>query len=388
MNIAILGNCFGDEGKGAITHHLSPQYDWVVRFNGGANAGHTIYRDGKKYVHNLLPSVDFRVPQIKSYLGSGMVIDLEKLTDEIVQAEKDFPGVAKRIYIDKNAFIVEEKHKDLDKKNNSHIGTTNRGIGPAYMDKVGRTGTRIHNVLNGYDPYYNDIIRPLFNMGVNFVNLLQVRDEMSRAKILYEGAQGILLDINHGIYPYVSSSDCTLGGIYANGFHFAPPTKVYGVGKCYSTKVGEGPFPTEIEDEATQNELRKRGNEYGATTGRPRRVGWLDLAALKYTCKVAGITDLIITKFDILNGMKEVPVALFYEKEPLGPSDFFNTKPIYINMPGWETCEEVTRNEDGFEFIGHEESLCNFIAQIEKQTECRVSYISCGIEPKHIIKWQ
>lgn len=390
-NIAILGAMWGDEGKGHITHHLSKKYDWVIRFNGGANAGHTIYRDGKKYVHNLLPSVDFRVPQVKSYLGAGMVIDLEKLVQEVYEADDAFPGVGKRIYVDKNAFIVESKHKAEDKAKNAHIGSTNRGIGPAYMSKVGREGVRIGDLFAaGSDPYYGDFMYQLVGRGVNFVNLLQVRDEMSRGNLLYEGAQGVLLDINHGIYPYVSCSDCTVGGIYSSGFHFAPPTKVYGVAKCYTTKVGEGPFPTELQGDEAE-ELRKRGNEYGATTGRPRRVGWLDLPALEYACKVSGITDLILTKFDILMGMEKVPLCILYDKPPKSPSAFFDVTPQYVTMKGWNTVDQYSRmfgeDEYAVEGVDYSGELYDFIRQVEKSVGCQVRYISKGTEPKDIIEW-
>lgn len=377
MNIAILGAMWGDEGKGHITHHLSKNYDWVIRFNGGANAGHTIYRDGVKFVHNLMPSVDFRVPNVKAYLGSGMVIDLGKLLEEIQGVEKAFPGSAQRIYVDKNAFVVLPEHKETDKKQNAHIGSTNRGIGPAYSDKIGRKGVRIHNMIQLYfdcslELSEHDTMHDLLNSGIHFVDLLEVRDEMSNSKLLYEGAQGVLLDINHGIYPYVSCSDCTIGGIYSSGFHFAPPQKVYGVAKCYTTKVGEGPFPTEIHGEEAE-ELRKLGNEYGATTGRPRRVGWLDLPALNYACKVAGITDLIVTKFDILSGMDKVPMCNLYDKEPTSPSAFFKAQPQYVKVAGWK----------GTDYAGE---LSDFIRQVEASTGCPVSYISKGTDAKDIIQ--
>jgi adenylosuccinate synthase len=393
MNIAVLGAMWGDEGKGHITHHLSRGYDWVIRFNGGANAGHTIYRDGKKFVHNLMPSVDFRIPQVKAYLGAGMVIDLEKLRDEVYDADEAFPGVGKRIYVDKNAFLVSERHKEEDKAKNAHIGSTNRGIGPAYMDKIGRTGVRVGDMFSrGASASRNvDLMYQLVGKGVNFVNLLDVRDEMSRSNLLYEGAQGVLLDINHGIYPYVSCSDCTVGGIYSSGFHFAPPTKVYGVAKCYTTKVGEGPFPTELSGEEAEA-LRKRGNEYGATTGRPRRVGWLDLPALNYACQVSGINSLILTKFDILAGMEKVPLAFLYEREPKSPSHFFDDHPQYLSLKGWSTVEKYKHKlgddpEDVFEVFDYSHEMYEFIRQVEKSTGRRVEYISKGTDNKDIIEW-
>lgn len=375
MNLAVLGAAFGDEGKGHIIHHYSKDYDWVIRFNGGANAGHTIYRDGKKYVHNLLPSVDFRHPNIKAYLGSGMVIDLEKLRNEVYAADDAFPGIAKNIYVDKSAFLVESRHKEEDKEKNGHIGSTNRGIGPAYKDKMDRKGVRIGDLFNYRfnDPYYDDFIYQLVGRGVNFVDLLEVKNEMVGKNLLYEGAQGILLDINHGIYPYVSCSEATVAGIYSSGFHWAPPDRVIGVAKAYATKVGTGPFPTELEG-AEAEALRERGQEYGATTGRPRRIGWLDLPALKYACQVGGITELVITKFDILNGMEEVPVCIAYDKPVTSPQDFFKAQAQYVKIPGWKNAKELNQ-------------LSPFITQITNSTGKRVTQISCGTKPEDILDW-
>jgi adenylosuccinate synthase len=375
MNIAILGAVWGDEGKGAITHHMSKDYDWVVRFGGGANAGHTIYRDGVKYVHNLLPSVDYRHKHIKSYLGAGMVIDLEKLRDEVLEAEKHYPEVAATIYVDKDAFLVTSKHKEEDIATNSHIGSTNRGIGPAYKDKVGRSGYRVGDIrsgrFEGYIPYLY-LVEQLSAMGVHFTYVMEMEEEFKTSNILFEGAQGVLLDINHGIYPYVSSSDCCVSGIVSSGFGFVYINRIYGVAKAYTTKVGAGPFPTEYEGKEAE-ELRERGHEYGATTGRPRRVGALDLPALKYACKKGGITDLIVTKFDILDGLKEVKVCTSYNKPPTSSSDFFTAEPIYSNIKGWSA---KNKNE-----------LEEFIEMIASQTGVDVRYISWGTDPKDIIKW-
>ena len=390
-NIAILGAMWGDEGKGHITHHLSKNYDWVIRFNGGANAGHTIYRDGVKFVHNLLPSVDFRIPQVKAYLGAGMVIDIEKLRDEVYDADEVYPGVGKRIYVDKNAFIVLPEHKEQDKAKNAHIGSTNRGIGPAYMDKIGRSGVRVADLFHRASMTFRDEMYQLHSKGVRFVDLAQVRDEMTRSNLLYEGAQGVLLDINQGIYPYVSCSDCTVGGIYTSGFHFAPPQKVYGVAKCYTTKVGEGPFPTEIDGEEAEA-LRKRGNEYGATTGRPRRVGWLDLPALEYACNVGGINELIMTKFDILAGMDKVPVGMLYDSPPKNPRDFFEAKPQYISLKGWPGVQKINQKfDEGTEYetdyVDYPHDLYEFIRQVEKSVGRIVRYISTGTDSKDILQW-
>jgi adenylosuccinate synthase len=377
MNIAVLGAMWGDEGKGHITHHFSRDFDWVIRFNGGANAGHTIYRDGVKFVHNLLPSVDFRVPTVKAYLGAGMVIDLKKLRDEVYDLEEHYPGVAKRIYVDREAFMVLDEHKDEDKSTNAHIGSTNRGIGPAYRDKVSRKGIRIDDLYHPsrfFDPYYDDFMYQLAGRGVHFVHQLDMQPEMETKNLLFEGAQGVLLDINHGIYPYVSCSDATIGGIYASGFGFAKIDTVYGVAKCYTTKVGEGPFPTELQGEEGEK-LRKMGNEFGATTGRPRRVGWLDLPALKYACQKGGINKLILTKFDILNGMDKVPLCVSYDKAPTCPYDFFEPSLKYKNVSGWTDAKYLPRLE-------------SFIKEVEGATAINVDYISCGTNDEDILRWR
>jgi len=372
-NIAVLGAVFGDEGKGSLTHFFSKNYDWVVRYSGGANAGHTIYRDGVKYVHNLLPSFDWRSPKPKAFLGSGMVIDLEQLHLEITKLYALNINFPSRVYVDPDAFIVMPEHKEEDKNLNGHIGSTNRGIGPAYKSKIGRCGIRIRDVMDGAT-LNRHLVEEMKNLGVHFNGVLELRNQMSNDSLLFEGAQGIMIDINHGTYPYVSCGDSGLAGIHASGFSWAPPEKVYGVAKAYTTKVGEGPFPTEIHgDEA--NSLRERGNEYGATTGRPRRVGWLDLPALKYACDKGGITDLIVTKFDILNGMKEVPVCTSYQKAPICSSDFFTAKPNYSNINGWEDASK-------------KEQLAFFIKKIEDSTERKVEIISFGISEKDIVSYR
>lgn len=378
MNIAVLGAVWGDEGKGHIVHHLSENYDWVIRFNGGANAGHTIYRDGVKYVHNLMPSFDWRFTRPKAFLGSGMVIDLEQLHKEIVTMEEKsfsrFPvgSISKRVYVDPDAFIVLPEHKEMDKQLNGHIGSTNRGIGPAYVAKISRKGIRIRDVMEGASEHRH-WIELMKGMGVHFKGIIELRREMEYQHLLFEGAQGVMLDINHGIYPYVSCSESTVAGIYSCGFHWGKPEKVYGVAKCYTTKVGEGPFPTELQGQEA-HDLRERGNEYGATTGRPRRVGWIDLPALDYACQKGGINNLILTKFDILNGMDRVSMCVAYDKPPMSSHDFFDAKPQYITVPGWSDAKD-------------EEQLVPFIQRVEKSTGCNVSYISCGTDSKDIVSW-
>ena len=370
MNIAILGQQMGDEGKGRVVHDFSPDYDWVIRFNGGANAGHTIYRDGVKFVHNLMPSFDWRSKRPKAFLGSGMVIDLNQLLKEVEDLYSVNPEAVSRVYVDWNAFIVTEQHKEEDRANNKGIGTTNRGIGPAYRDKIYRKGQRICDVSSSNE--YSQLITKLKSLGVNFVDALELYDQMSKSSLLFEGAQGIMIDINHGTYPYVTCSEATIAGAYSSGFTF-PISKVYGIGKCYSTRVGEGPFPTEIFGEEA-NMLREAGNEYGATTGRPRRVGWLDLPALSYACKVGGITDVILTKFDILNNLPIVRIATEYENlVPTSPKHFFTAKPKYTTVPGWKDAKNV-------------EELKLFLDTVTSYTGMNISHISCGTSPDDLIK--
>jgi adenylosuccinate synthase len=370
--IAVLGSQMGDEGKGHVTHHLSKDFDWVIRFSGGANAGHTIYRDGKKYVHNLLPSFDWRYPNAKAFLGAGMVIDLEQLQKEVsALADTDeLKANCGKIYVDPDAFVVLQNHKDTDRAINAHIGSTNKGIGPAFVDKVGRKGIRIKDLLK--EPSTNSHVQSLTKMGVHFKHALELRGQMENENLLFEGAQGVMIDLNHGTYPYVSCGDSTVAGVYLSGFAWVRLDRVYGVAKCYMTKVGEGPFPTEMFGEEAQK-LRVHGNEYGATTGRPRRLGHIDLPALDYACKKGGITHLIVTKFDILNGMKSVKACVSYQKTPVCPDDFFNAEPAYVDVPGWDDAKDIGQ-------------LKSFIDLVESSVGIPIELVSCGVGSDDIMR--
>ncbi len=366
-SVAVLGNLFGDEGKGAIIHRFSSKSDWVIRVSGSSNCGHTIYLDGKKYVHHLIPSIDFSHPTTKGFLGSGMVINLTELYEELLNLEKDFPGVSKRIYVDPDAFLILPSHIEKDKVGGEialKIATTNKGVGPAYTDKVSRNGLKIKSLIKNSDP----IISKLCRLGVQFKHALELQEEMSNSIILFEGSQGVMLDINHGTYPFVSCGDATIAGIINSGFAFAMPKIVYGVSKCYATKVGNGPFPTEIFGKEAEH-LRELGKEYGSTTGRPRRIGWLDLPALKYACIKGGITELILTKFDILDNMERVPVCIAYDKAPVCADDFFTAKPQFITMSGWNKASP------------HDKNLIEFLKLIEAHVGRKVRYISSGTGP-------
>lgn len=366
-NIAVLGSSAGDEAKGSITHAFSSDFDYVCRFNGGNNCGATVYHNGKKVVHHLVPAIDFTNSKSKAFLASGMVIDLEALLAEIKDLEKDFPGVGAKITVDPDAFVVLPKHKAEDAANNKDIGTTGRGIGPAYMDKISRRGTKVRHLAD----VNSEITDALKATGVQFQSVLDMKEEFTKSRILFEGAQGVLLDINHGTYPYVSCSDTTISGIFSSGFSFAMPTTVYGVAKAYMTRVGSGPFPTEIH-QTNATVLREAGKEYGATTGRPRRVGWLDLPALRYAIGKSGITDLIITKLDILNGYAKVPLCTNYLKEPMSGADFSRAVAQMTTVSGWTDAKDFSQIKE-------------FIDTIEHHANTKVAFVSCGINKTDIL---
>jgi adenylosuccinate synthase len=367
-NIAILDTLLGDNAKGHFAHYFSPQFDWVIRTSGSSNCGHVVYRDGKKYVHHLLPSGDYRVKNLKSFLGSGMYINLEELLEEIKLAEQDFPGVAKTIYVDPDAFTINEEHIKFDKEKNKHIGSTAKGVSPAATSKYARTGERVYDYIN----CNAEVIKTLKALGVHFTPLLSLRETFERSKLLFEGNQGVMLDINSGIYPYVTTSDCTVSGIYASGFHFVKLDRVYGMMKPYLTKSGEGPLPSEYFGKEAED-LRMRGGEFGNTTGRARRVGALDLPMLKYGIRKGGMTHLIISKMDILSGQESVKVCYDYGKEVHSPNDFRGAAAYYTHLPGWKDAKSIKQ-------------ISPFITHIENYTNTPVEYISAGIDNSDILK--
>lgn len=381
----LLGIVFGDEGKGKIVDKFSPNYDVVARFNGGSNAGHSIIFNGKTYVLHLIPSGVFYGKMC--VIGNGVVIDPIALMEEILMLEKDGIEVRKNLLISSNAHIVYPWHKEQDIRNDISlgIGTTKKGIGPCYTSKVQRTGTRVCDVrehLKRNENVYK--IESEFYQAVDFLLSLQITSVESYLndpdlKILAEGAQGTFLDVDFGTYPFVTSSNTTIGAVIT-GLGVKPQliNKVFGVFKSYTTRVGNGPFVTELKNELG-DEIRKLGGEYGATTGRPRRCGWLDLPMLSYSCMINGVTDLIMTKSDILDGFDKVKVCigynvpfLIYEEEN---GDIFNyrheyynemSKPIYIEFDGWT--KENT------------EPLEKYIRYIEAETGVPVTFVSNGKE--------
>jgi adenylosuccinate synthase len=360
-NIVILGGLWGDEAKGSWTHRLSTNYDYVLRTGGSSNCGHSIYRDNVKYVHHLIPSVDWRNPRPQAFLGSGMVINPEELLSEVTETLVNFKDAATRITVDPYAFVVTPDHIELDKQKNKHIGTTNKGVGPAYTSKFSRSGIRIVDIMD------SDSIKELISLGVRFKTAYQLLAEIRNKSCIFEGAQGVMLDINHGTFPFVTSSDTTLSGVGASGFNSINIDRVYGVTKAYVTRVGEGPFPTELDPEGSER-LRKLGNEVGSTTGRNRRVGWLDLPALKYACDMGGITHLIVTKLDVLAGMEEIPVCVGYESPIFGPKSFFDAKPIFKTMPGWKDAKDI-----------HQPEIKNYLEMISLYTQRPIAFVSTGV---------
>ena len=382
----LLGIQFGDEGKGKIIDFLANDYDVVARFNGGANAGHSIYFNNKKYALHLIPSGIFYGK--KCVIGNGVVIDPSALKQEIELLELDGIDVKNNLYISRYAHIIIPDMIAED-QNNKKIGTTGRGIGPCYTAKVNRTGKRICDFdKTEIDNYIKNVdlsdVYHQFYMSLQFLLTLRIANletylNDKNTDILAEGAQGTLLDIEFGTYPYVTSSSTTIGGVMTGlGVSHTNIRNVYGVFKAYMTRVGNGPFVTEVKGKIGEK-LREAGNEYGATTGRPRRCGWLDIPALRFACMINGITNLIMTKSDVLNDFDDVKVCVGYsfvdpdDNETYSFYNYDNTiynkdaKPIYKKFNSWNT-------------INNKEPLEEYIQFIESEVGVKVSFVSVGVE--------
>jgi adenylosuccinate synthase len=360
-NIAVLGAQLGDEAKARVCHWFAKDYDWVCRFGGGANAGHTLYHNGTKIIRHQLPSADFSVNN-KAFLGSGMVINLEELLIEIQETERLFPGSAKRVFIDPDAFVVLDKHLQADRENVARIGSTGRGITPCYIDAIGRTGVKISAPLRDNSEITNTIQKT----GAQFKYASELMEDFRQSRIIFEGSQSVLLEIPFGAYPYVSSGQCSLGGICNAGFASLLPTKVFGVLKGYTTCVGNMPFPTEYKGEEAER-LQTKGQERGSTTGRLRRCGALDLPALRYAIQKGGINQLIVSKLDVLEGQGRIKVCLDYgQGDPQSGSDFFNATPLMSEVDGWNN-------------VSTDQTALDFLAFIEKHTDCKISHYSYGV---------
>jgi len=373
----LLGLQWGDEGKGKLVDFITPNYDIVARFQGGANAGHTLIINGEKHVLHLIPSGIFRDNCI-NIIGAGVVIDPIALVEEIRTLENLGVDVKSKLKISKRAHLILPTHRMLDKvseieKVENKIGSTLKGIGPTYMDKTGRNGIRIGDINNNLKDKYENLVEKHYNLlkdrinsnQIDISNYIQERVKWEesievlrtfdlidseyyinkalkeRKTVLAEGAQGSLLDIDYGTYPYVTSSNTTISGVIS-GLGI-PPNKIQnvsGIFKAYTTRVGSGPFPTELDNEVGED-LRKVGNEYGATTGRERRCGWLDLPLLEYACMINGVTELNIMKIDVLSHLDTIQVCTGYicdgDVSDQVPFDLNNNfQPIYQGFKGWK----------------------------------------------------
>ena len=406
---ALLGIVFGDEGKGKVVDVFTPRYDVVARFAGGPNAGHTIIFEGKKFVLRSIPSGIFDEGKL-NIIGNGCVIAPDLFAAEAHELEAAGYDLKSRLHISKRAHLILPTHRVLDRayeaaKGKNKVGTTGKGIGPTYSEKASRTGLRVGDILDNFQEKYDalkarhmQILRDmnytdfditeeekLWMEGVEYMRQFPLTDteiEINRAleagkNVLAEGAQGTLLDIDHGTYPFVSSSSTVCGGV-CTGLGVAPNRigEVFGIFKAYSTRVGAGPFPVELFDE-TGDLIREVGHEYGAVTGRNRRCGWLDLVALKYAIMVNGVTQLIMMKSDVLDGFDTIRVCTAYEKDGVQTTDMpYDTegwKAVYEDLPGWKTDLTQMTSEQQFP-----QQLRDYISYIEKETATPITIVSVG----------
>jgi len=408
----LLGLQWGDEGKGKIVDVLTPNYDVISRFQGGPNAGHTLEFNNVKHVLHTIPSGIFRENKI-NIIGNGVVIDpiiFKKEIDKLKDAGFD---ISENLYVSKKAHLILPTHRLLDaaseeKKGKTKIGSTLKGIGPTYKDKIGRDGLRVGDLLYNFDTKYNTridnhkiMLSEFFKFdyeeilneceknwfeGIDLLKSFKIVDTeqminqalVDGKSVLAEGAQGTLLDIDFGSYPFVTSSNTICAGA-CTGLGIAPNKigEVFGIFKAYCTRVGMGPFPTELFDE-TGTKLRDAGNEYGSTTGRPRRCGWLDLVALRYSIMLNGVTELIMMKGDVLDDFDTIKICVGYEINgevvehfPFELTD--DVKPVYVELPGWKT--DLTGIKDQNEFP---EELNNYISFIEDEMGVPVTITSVG----------
>ena len=424
--IVLIGAQWGDEGKGKATDLIGTEVDYVARFNGGNNAGHTVVVGDETYALHLLPS-GIISPNVTPVIGNGVVVDPEVLFQEIDGLEAR--GVdCSRLLVSEAAHIIAPYHRVIDKVTERFlgkhkIGTTGRGIGPAYADKINRVGIRVHDLFNA-DHLHDKVEASLHQKNQMLVKLYNRRpidvdaatDELLRLgerlrpyvantslvlnkaldegrNVLFEGGQATMLDVDHGTYPFVTSSNPTAGGA-CTGTGVGPTKidRVIGVAKAYVTRVGEGPFPTEQFGEEG-DWLRAQGHEYGVTTGRPRRCGWFDAVVTRYASQVNGLTDLVLTKLDVLTGLKEIPICVAYEVTdangavtryddmPTDQSAFAAAKPVYETMPGWT--EDISKVH-AFEDLP---ATCQaYVKRLEEISNCRISVIGTGPQRDHIIQ--
>jgi adenylosuccinate synthase len=414
----LLGLQWGDEGKGKIVDYFAPGYDVIARFQGGPNAGHTLYVNGTKMVLHQIPSGIFHEDKI-NLIGNGVVLDAVTLKKECERVAAQGVDYRKNLYISERTHLILPTHRAIDKaselsKGTEKIGSTLKGIGPAYMDKTGRNGLRVGDLLDkSFTTQYIKLRLKHQKLLDNFnfteditdweeeffeaVELLRqlkivngeyfINEKLREGKkVLAEGAQGSMLDVDFGTFPYVTSSSTISGGV-CTGLGVAPQKikEVFGVTKAYCTRVGGGPFPTELLDE-TGELIRKTGNEFGSTTGRPRRCGWIDLVALQFACMVNGVTQLVMTKADVLDGLNELSLCNGYkidgEEKNFVPFQMNKVKiePVYKHFDGWQT--DITAIK---EYAAMPEKMKNYIQYINNFTGVPVKFISNGPEREQII---
>lgn len=367
----VLGLQYGDEGKGKVVDYLAKHYDYVVRFHGGNNAGHTLVVNGHRTAVHALPSGVLH-PHVNNVIGNGCVIDPLQLAKEI--EEHGGPSSLKgRLFVSHAAHLITPTTVAEDRATGAKVGTTGRGIGPTYAAKMHRTGMRMEDLEEGeLDDVFGKDVTSLIRPFVCDTHALLRNAEASKANILLEGAQGTLLDIDHGTYPYVTSSNCTVGAaLTGTGLTHKAIRKVIGVAKAYTTRVGEGPFPTE-QDNEFGDRLREIGGEYGTTTGRNRRCGWLDLSDLRYACSLNGVDDLIITKLDVLDSFDFIPVCVVPKSTYSDPS--------YYCAQGWNAPTKGARNKNNLP-----ENAIKYIRLIENSLRTNISHISTSPEREDMI---
>ncbi len=375
MNSIVIGLQWGDEGKGKIVQKLSRSHDWIVRFSSGPNAGHTVYHGDTKMVHHLLPS---GTEKNFLFIGRGTLVDLETLNSEINEISKIYPDIKERLFISPYCRVITPIEKWQDgaierMKGKKSVGTTGRGIGPTVSNDANRIGIRLFDLFD--EEHLKEKVALLAKMsdfdGKSVSDALleqfkKIKDRISevnvKGSVLFEGTQGIMLDPMYGTYPYVTSTPTIPSfAFYGSGLK-SENHEVWGVFKAYATRVGAGPFPTEVFGEAG-DALRKRGSEFGATTGRPRRCGWIDLPQLEYASDVSDVDHLVMTKADVLNGLEKVGVCTAYDKE-ITPYDLENVKPTIEYVKGWKDLESS--------------EFSDFVSIVERHLGRRVDYISYG----------
>lgn len=416
----LIGLQWGDEGKGKIVDFLASQYDVIARFQGGPNAGHTLYVDGKKIVLRTIPSGVFHKGKL-NLIGNGVVIDPVTLKEEIEGLIEFGVDLSETLFIAHKAHLILPTHRALDAaseqaKGKSKIGSTLKGIGPTYMDKTGRNGLRVGDVLTkdwkerytklrdkhvGILASYEEQVEweewePAFFEAIEFLQKLNIvngeywinKHIKNGKKVLAEGAQGSLLDVDYGTYPFVTSSNTTAAGV-CTGLGVSPSKigEVYGITKAYCTRVGGGPFPTELHDEMG-DALRKAGNEFGAVTKRPRRCGWIDLVALKYAVMLSGVSRLIVTKTDVMDEFETIEAAVAYEVEgeitedvPFDFSDESIT-PVYKSFPGWKE----TPISHVLDIKDAPETLIDYVDFLDNFLDTKVQFVSNGPGREQLLK--